>query len=251
MGCTSDSSINTNERKKPKIDSNQNEINSQLSIKKDGEDIKREEQEVISKNSEINDNDIEKVEFTDKNKKKKKMKKKITLNDYNEEDNKIILPPATKEFIVEGNDTNVNKNYKKRVYQGVTILENIKNYFPENIERDFIKDMVYNTLAQNIVKDESQFIKGKNLTVKQVDGIIDVIFKIVHENENVEKNEVEDERLKDVKVNIMFYDANEENIRKFIFKDKNPTDEEVENTLKQFNSGEEEVKILGVEILDK
>ena len=247
MGCTSDSSINTNERKKPKIDSNQNEINSQLSIKKDGEDIKREEQEVISKNSEINDNDIEKVEFTDKNKKKKK----ITLNDYNEEDNKIILPPATKEFIVEGNDTNVNKNYKKRVYQGVTILENIKNYFPENIERDFIKDMVYNTLAQNIVKDESQFIKGKNLTVKQVDGIIDVIFKIVHENENVEKNEVEDERLKDVKVNIMFYDANEENIRKFIFKDKNPTDEEVENTLKQFNSGEEEVKILGVEILDK
>ena len=247
MGCTSDSSINTNERKKPKIDSNQNEINSQLSIKKDEEDNKKEEQEVISKNSEINDNDIEKVEYTDKNKKKKK----ITLNDYNEEDNKIILPPATKEFIVEGNDTNVNKNYKKRVYQGVTILENIKNYFPENIERDFIKDMVYNTLAQNIVKDESQFIKGKNLTVKQVDGIIDVIFKIVHENENVEKNEVEDERLKDVKVNIMFYDANEENIRKFIFKDKNPTDEEVENTLKQFNSGEEEVKILGVEILDK
>ena len=248
MGCTSDSSVKTNERKKPRKE-NLNEINSQLSIKKEGEDIKKEQEILeISKNSEINDNDNdnEKNENIDKNK-----KKKITLNDYNEEDNKIILPPATKEFIVEGNDTNINKNYKKRAYQGVTILENIKNYFPENIERDFIKDMVYNTLGQNIVKDESQFIKGKNLTVKQVDGIIDVIFKIVHENENVEKNEVEDERLKDVKVNIMFYDANEENIRKFIFKDKNPTDEEVENTLKQFNSGEEEVKILGVEILDK
>jgi hypothetical protein len=248
MGCTSDSSVKTNERKKPRKE-NLNEINSQLSIKKEGEDIKKEQEILeISKTSEINDNDNdnEKNENIDKNK-----KKKITLNDYNEEDNKIILPPATKEFIVEGNDTNVNKNYKKRAYQGVTILENIKNYFPENIERDFIKDMVYNTLGQNIVKDESQFIKGKNLTVKQVDGIIDVIFKIVHENENVEKNEVEDERLKDVKVNIMFYDANEENIRKFIFKDKNPTDEEVENTLKQFNSGEEEVKILGVEILDK
>ena len=248
MGCTSDSSVKTKERNKPEK-GNLNEINSQLSIKKEGEDIKKEQEILeISKNSEINDNDNdnEKNENIDKNK-----KKKITLNDYNEEDNKIILPPATKEFIVEGNDTNVNKNYKKRAYQGVTILENIKNYFPENIERDFIKDMVYNTLGQNIVKDESQFIKGKNLTVKQVDGVIDVIFKIVHENENVEKNEVEDERLKDVKVNIMFYDANEENIRKFIFKDKNPTDEEVENTLKQFNSGEEEVKILGVEILDK
>ena len=248
MGCTSDSSVKTNERKKPRKE-NLNEINSQLSIKKEGEDIKKEQEILeISKNSEINDNDNdnEKNENIDRNK-----KKKITLNDYNEEDNKIILPPATKEFIVEGNDTNINKNYKKRAYQGVTILENIKNYFPENIERDFIKDMVYNTLGQNIVKDESQFIKGKNLTVKQVDGIIDVIFKIVHENENVEKNEVEDERLKDVKVNIMFYDANEENIRKFIFKDKNPTDEEVENTLRQFNSGEEEVKILGVEILDK
>ena len=246
MGCSSNSSIKTKERENPK--KNPNDL--QLTIKKEGEDIKKEEQEAlkVSKNSEINDkdNDNEEIENADK-----KQKKKISLNDYNEEDNKIILPPATKEFIVEGNDTNINKNYKKRAYQGVTILENIKNYFPENIERDFIKDMVYNTLGQNIVKEESQFIKGKNLTVKQVDGIIDVIFKIVHENENVEKNEVEDERLKDVKVNIMFYDANEENIRKFIFKDKNPTDEEVENTLRQFNSGEEEVKILGVEILDK
>ena len=84
-----------------------------------------------------------------------------------------------------------------------------------------------------------------------MEGIIDVLFKIVSENENVEKNEIEDQRLNDIKVNIGFYDANEENIRKFIFKDKNPTDEEVENILNQFNSGEAETKILAVEIEDE
>ena len=91
--------------------------------------------------------------------------------------------------------------------------------------------MVYNVLSGNIVKDKSKYIKGKNLTYDQVEGIIDILFKIVSENENVEKNEIDDERLNDVKVNIRFYDANEENIRKYIFKGKTPTEEEVENAL--------------------
>ena len=241
MGCSGNSSTKTydEDRKNSQKQKLEND-NSNLIIKSENdEDVKKEEvkkekekEEKIINNSIIEDN------------------KKNVFNEDNE-DNKIIVPPAVKEFTVEGNDTKVSKNYKKRTFKGLTILENVKQYFPENIERDYIKDMVNNALAGNIVNDKSEYIKGKNLTKEQVEGIIDVLFKIVSENENVEKNEIEDERLNDIKVNIGFYDANKENIRKFIFKGKNPTDEEVENTLNQFNSGEAETKILAVEIEDQ
>ena len=239
MGCSGNSSTKTydEDRKNSQKQKLEND-NSNLIIKSENdedvkkEEVKKEKEEKKKNNSNIEDN------------------KKNIFNEDNE-DNKIIVPPAVKEFTVEGNDTKVSKNYKKRTFKGLTILENVKQYFPENIERDYIKDMVNNALGGNIVNDKSEYIKGKNLTKEQVEGIIDVLFKIVSENENVEKNEIEDERLNDIKVNIGFYDANKENIRKFIFKGKNPTDEEVENTLNQFNSGEAETKILAVEIEDQ
>ena len=86
--------------------------------------------------------------------------KKSEFN-LDKEDNKLVLPPAVKEFIVEGNDTKVSKSYKKRTFKGLTILENVKQYFPENIERDYIKDMVINALGGNIVNDKSEYTRGK------------------------------------------------------------------------------------------
>ena len=47
------------------------------------------------------------------------------------------------------------------------------------------------------------------------------------EDNEEEENQAEDERLKDVKVKIGFYNADKENARKIIFRDKNPTDEEI------------------------
>lgn len=235
MGCSSDSATkvieddNQNPNQKGTLNNNSNLIGKEKEKNKEEKIVKKEKKFI---NSSIEEN---------KN------------NEFNldNEDNKIIVPPAVKEFIVEGNDSKVGKNYHKRTFKGLTILENVKQYFPENIERDYIKDMVNNALGGNIVNNKSEYIKGKNLTKEQVEGIIDVLFKIVSENENVEKNEIDDERLNDIKVNIGFYDANEENIRKFIFKGKNPSAEEVENTLNQFNAGDAETKILAVEIVDE
>ena len=236
MGCSSNSTIqeSNQKRKGPSKEVKIDKVDNSNLLKDENDD------ERINKNN-INDDLIEAKED-----KKNNFKFKNSPN----EDDKIIVPPAVKEYIVEGNDTKIDKNYKKRQYKGVTILENVKQCFPENIDRNYIKDMVYNALGYNIVKDKSEYIKGKNLTTEQVEGIIDILHKIVYENEIVEKNEIEDERLNDAKVNIGFYEANEENIRKFIFKGKNPTEEEIQSALNQFNNGEEETKILAVEILD-
>ena len=234
MGCSCSSSIEEGGRKKNRTNENKNKNEEHLNLNSGKKNLKTNE----------NPNNNNKNLIENKNNKNDFFLK----NSIAEEENKIIVPPAVKEYIVEGNDIKEDKSYKKRTYKGLTILENIKEYIPENISRDYIKDMVYNCLSGNIVKNKSEYIKGKNLTYDQVEGIIDTLFKIVVENEIIEKKEIEDERLNDVNVKINFYDANEENIRKFIYRGKNPSDEEVTNTLNQFNSGGVETKILAIEL---
>ena len=144
-----------------------------------------------------------------------------------------------------------SNDYKKRAYTGLTILENVKQYLPEDISRDDIKGMIYNALGDTVVNDKSQYIKGKNLTKDQVEGITDMLLKTVKKEEGAEEEEAIDKRLEDVKVKIGFYDADKENVRKIIFRGKNPTDEEVDNMLNQLtSSGQENVKLLAVEFED-
>ena len=141
--------------------------------------------------------------------------------------------------------------YKKKKYKGLTILENVKEYLPQDISRDDIKGMVYNALGNSIVNNKSEYIKGKNVTTEQVEGIIDMLMDIVSKNETSETNKFDDERLNDVNLKIGFYDGDKENVRKFMFRGRNPTEQEVENTYNQLSSnGTENVKFLAIEFVD-
>ena len=141
--------------------------------------------------------------------------------------------------------------YKKKKYKGLTILENVKEYLPQDISRDDIKWMVYNALGNSIVNNKSEYIKGKNVTKEQVEGIIDMLMDIVSKNETSETNKFDDERLNDVNLKIGFYDGDKENVRKFMFRGRNPTEQEVENTYNQLSSnGTENVKFLAIEFVD-
>ena len=111
--------------------------------------------------------------------------------------------------------------------------------------------MVYNALGNSIVNNKSEYIKGKNVTKEQVEGIIDMLMDIVSKNETSETNKFDDERLNDVNLKIGFYDGDKENVRKFMFRGRNPTEQEVENTYNQLSSnGTENVKFLAIEFVD-
>ena len=168
--------------------------------------------------------------------------KTLTENDegnkINNADNKV-----NNKMVINANKKKVTvyENYKKETQKGLTILENVKEILPKDISKESIKDMVYNALGNTIVEDKSKFIKGVNITKEHAQTIIDVLYNIVHKKENEDENENENEKkpedivdntsLKDVNVIIGFYDATEENVRKFMFKKKNPTDEEVKKAL--------------------
>ena len=188
--------------------------------------------------------------------------KTLTENDegnkINNADNKV-----NNKMVINANKKKVTvyENYKKETQKGLTILENVKEILPKDISKESIKDMVYNALGNTIVEDKSKFIKGVNITKEHAQTIIDVLYNIVHKKENEDENENENEKkpedivdntsLKDVNVIIGFYDATEENVRKFMFKNKNPTDEEVKKALNQLTAGDVDAKILAIEIKDE
>ena len=176
--------------------------------------------------------------------------------DTETEGKKINKNEDKKMVINESKKVTVYKNYKKETQKGLTVLENVKEILPKDISKENIKDMVYNALGNTIV-DKSKFIKGVNLTDEHAQKIVDVLFNIVHNNEN--ENEEETEKIdkidnvsfKDINVTIGFYEATEENVRKFMFKKKDPTDEEVKNALNQLTAGDVDAKILAIEIKDE
>ena len=184
-------------------------------------------------------------------------KKNIVTENNHEANNinKTQNSPNTKLSINKKNNSKekvtIDENFKKETRKGLTILENVKEILPNDISKDKIREMVVNALGDTIVEDESKFIKGVNLTKAHVETIVDALFNIVtqtEENENIEDDRYKD--FKDINISIGFYDANEENVRKFMFKGKNPTDEQVKNTLNQLNSGEVDAKILAIELKD-
>ena len=173
----------------------------------------------------------------------------IKNNNGQEMGEKKLNKTQDKKMVINANkNVTVCKNYKKETQKGLTILENVKEILPKDISKENIKDMVYNALGNTIV-DKSKFIKGVNLTDEHAQNIVDILYNIVHNNENLEQ--IDNLSLKDINVTIGFYDATEENVRRFMFKKKNPSDEEVKNTLNQLTDGDVDAKILAIEIKDE
>ena len=134
----------------------------------------------------------------------------------------------------------IRKSCKKLSYKGVTILENVPKYIPETVTRDEIKDMVYDALKIN--DDLSR--KGK-LNNEEIEGIIDMIMIIISSNDD---KTINDKRLDNLKAVIGFYDADKENVKRIFFKDKKPTDEEIEEKLNDIASMNEETKLFAIEV---
>ena len=146
-------------------------------------------------------------------------------------------------------DNEENKKIKKvksNIDNYITISDNVLQFLPEDISKDEIKKMVYDALGNSIVNYNQNYIKGKNLTNEQVNCIIDILYNKVTKQNNIE--EKYDEMFKDIKINIEFRDINKQNIRKILFKDENPTKEEIEEILYHYLSGTDKPKFFVVEL---
>ena len=135
---------------------------------------------------------------------------------------------------------------KVKSFKNIQILDNVKEYLPDDVTRDEIEEMVMVAIGDNVVKS-SHYKKGINLTREHVEALIDIIYMNLIGTNNGDKNY--DEILGDVKLKIGFCDVNSESVKNIMFKGQNPTEAEIEQVLEQFKSSINP-KLFVIELLD-
>ena len=214
MGCGNSQSV---EEKKEDI----NVFNKEIDLKNNKE---KDLNILYNKNNSII---IKKEEKEKEKEKKEKEDKEISLNNQ-----QTKAENKEKEILIK-------KSQKKmKSYNFLTISPNVLDYLPEDISKNEIKQIVYDALRNSIINDKDKYIKGKNLTVEQVNCLMDILYNCVANIDNNKEEEKYQELLGDIKIKIEVLEINKENARKILFKDLDPTDEEIEETLGQFTNSD-------------
>ena len=221
------------------------------------EEINNNEQIIINK---INLDNPENKNDENKEEMEKEIKVDKASDINNDVDEEIFKPIAKMEL-------NRKSVMKKTRYRGITFVQNLKEFFPEDISKEEIRTMVINALSDSIVQNPKDFVPGKNLTKEQCDALSDIVYNRVKNNEdddddnNEENNENNKEKdkfktekykiLEEVKVKVGMSDLNKNIAKKLFFKDKeNVEDEELERCIANLSQGNENVKVLIIEILE-
>ena len=138
------------------------------------------------------------------------------------------------------------KKEKVKPLKNIQILDNVKEYLPDDVTRDEIEEMVMGAIGDNVV-ESTHFKKGINLTREHVEALIDIIYMNLVGTNNGNKDY--DKILGDVKLKIGFCDINKESVKNIMFKGQNPTEGEIEQVLEQFKSSINP-KLFVIELLD-
>lgn len=144
--------------------------------------------------------------------------------------------------------TNQKKDidYRKFKFNGITVIQNLKDYIPNDITKDEIKDMVYNAFGDGLVDDNKYYIPGKTVTRQQANEIVNLIESYIKDDAIVTNLE-NDSILNGVNLIIDLVDLNKDIIKEKMFKGKNPSDLQLENTLKNLSGGLNNIKVLSIE----
>ena len=144
--------------------------------------------------------------------------------------------------------TNQKKDidYRKFKFNGITVIQNLKDYIPNDITKDEIKDMVYNAFGDGLVDDNKYYIPGKTVTRQQANEIVNLIESYIKDDAIVTNLE-NDSILNGVNIIIDLVDLNKDIIKEKMFKGKNPSDLQLENTLKNLSGGLSNIKVLSIE----
>ena len=92
--------------------------------------------------------------------------------------------------------TRKQESLRKTERNGFIMVENIKEYLPQDVTEEMIYGMVEQALGGSVVDDESKVEKGKTITRKQLKAIAEVVYQHLKQENNTIIEEVENENKK-------------------------------------------------------
>jgi len=226
------------------IKKNKNNKDYEISIEKENKENNNNLNNIIIPNSSINYNRLNKnmPEYNTFEINEKELKN--SQNSLNSR-NKII---KEKNVLNTSLNKKEKKEFKKLEFNNITIIDNLSNYFPKNISKEEIKELVDDVLYGRIVEDQYEVIQGQNITREQADALAQIIYeKITKEGKKISKNNYS--VLENINVKIGMTELNKETIEKIFFKGHTITEIQNEIIMKNLAKGKKNVKVLYIELL--
>ena len=243
------SNLENNNKNKNNADNNDNENNKDNILK----DNKMNNNNSLTETNNPFKESTNEVEYYSKKLKSKKNKNEFDTtesklmynykNMFSEQGEKI---PEYKVYANNEKNNKKRKSMKKFKYNGIIIVEDLKEYFPKDISRDKVQELIFEAFGDNIVEDEELYIPGQTATYDQVLELSDYVFNYIKGNEKKMKVNKSLERLK-VKIDLVPLDKNLINDK--LFKGKDPNEKQLENVHKNLSGSVKDVKVLTIEFL--
>lgn len=140
---------------------------------------------------------------------------------------------------------------------GVVIVENVRKHLPKDINEDMIYELVANSLEGSIIDDERNTTDkqgNKLVTHEQVKAIAEVVYDKLIDDDNTNNNNNTRRKKKcssvinGLNVRVGIRKLTPSLLKKTCFKGQNVTKMQIDNALKNISQGEDNVRILTVEI---
>ena len=230
--------------KKKGVKKNKNNKDYEISIEKENKENNNNLNNVIIPNSSINYNRLNKnmPEYNTFEINEKELKN--SQNSLNSR-NKII---KEKNVLNTSLNKKEKKEFKKLEFNNITIIDNLSNYFPKNISKEEIKELVDQVLYGRIVEEQYEVIQGQNIAREQADALAQIIYeKITKEEEKISNNNYS--VLDNINVKIGMTELNKESIEKIFFQGYKITEIQNEIIMKNLAKGKKNVKVLYIELL--
>ena len=139
-----------------------------------------------------------------------------------------------------------NKFIKKSKLNGIIIVENLKDYFPKDISRDEIQELIFEAFGDNIVEDDDLIIPGQTASYDQVLQLCDYVFNYIKGNEKKMK---ENNALQNLNIKIDLVPLDKKLIKDKVYKGKDLNDRQLNGVMDKYNRNKKDVKVLTIEFL--
>ncbi len=186
-------------------------------------------------NDEDNNNNYSNIYMDDDNNKVLFNEKGNTIPEYGVEEKE-------KKKEMERKEEEKKKNLKKSKINGITIVQKLKEYFPEDITLEEIKNLVFEAFGDLLVDDMSLYIPGQTVTYEQAEDLSYYIYNII-----INKKNENEKLLEELKVKIDLVPLNKKLIKEKMFKGQDPSDKQVENIYQSYGGESNDMKVLTIE----
>ena len=181
---------------------------------------------------------------------------KGTIN--NDQDNKNNLEENNKSnnqeinTLKESRNKNQPKNIKKMNYNGVTLMQGIEDYFPEDIVEDDLYQMVEESLKDNIIDEEkTNSDNPKAITKKQVKVITSILYDRIKKGKNDNKGEIDINKYPELKgknIRIGVRQFTKDVVKEYIYNNQNIDECQIDITYSNLTKDKEFINALTIEI---